>query len=125
MPEAKLSDVMRSAILRGTAEDYMDVGEWATEVAALEAERETSMTRHNETLREFAALEAELEKYTKWYTERNICAGNYWKWNQQLKLKRNELEAQLERLREALGEALPECWDTPKAERIIREALDA
>ncbi len=26
---------------------------------------------------------------------------------------------------EALKAAFPECWDTPKAERIIREALNA
>ena len=34
-----------------------------------------------------------------------------------------ELEAENERLRGVLQEVLPECWDTPNAERIIRDAL--
>ena len=33
----KLSERMVKAIMRGTAEDYMDVGEWTGEVAKLEA----------------------------------------------------------------------------------------
>jgi hypothetical protein len=37
--------------------------------------------------------------------------------------KIKQLEAENERLRGVLQEVLPECWDTPKAERIIRDAL--
>ena len=34
-----------------------------------------------------------------------------------------ELSLEYERLTLALEEALPECWDTPAAEAIVREAL--
>ena len=33
------------------------------------------------------------------------------------------LQEQLQRLRDAIDEALPECWDTPKAEHILQQAL--